>query len=255
MVIALKVCREFSAERITAIANHPDVRPWLGGGRGPLDLSPIVADLRNVLLMGEGGGLMFVQQSPGIYEVHTQFLPEARGENAVAVTQDALRYMFTRTDAVEILSKVPDCNKGAKGLVRAINGTKRFHRDNAWEAPDGTSCGVDYYALTIQDWAGKCASAAASGEWFHGKLEAAKAELGASEPLHDHDEAHDRYVGVTVEMVLAGQVAKAVNFYNSWAAFSGYGSVAVIAVNPVLFDIGDAVLAVRNNDFEVMLCR
>lgn len=255
MAIALEVCREYSAERINVVCNHPDVRPWLGGGTGALDLSATIADQRNVLLMGEGGGLLFVCLRPGQYEVHTQFLPDARGENAVKVTRDALRYMFTRTDAAEILTKVPECNKGAKGLVRAINGTKRFRRESAWIAPDGTPCAVDYYALTIQDWAGKCAEVEASGDWFHGKLEAAKAERGASEPLHDHDEAHDRYVGATVEMVLAGQAPKAVDFYNSWASFSGYGPVSVIAVNPILFDIGDAVLAVRHDDFEVLLCR
>lgn len=255
MPIALEVCREYSAERINVIVNHPNVRPWLGGGMGALDLSAMIADQRNVLLMGSAGGLLFVFVRPGLYEVHTQFLPSGRGEHALAATNDALRWMFTRTDAIEIVTKVPDGNLGAKGLVRSIHGTKRFRRENAWQSPSGGLVGVDYYALSIQDWAGKCGDLAASGEWFHGKLEAAKAERGASEPLHDHDEAHDRYVGATVEMVLAGQVAKALDFYNSWAPFAGYGPVSVIATNPILFDIGDAVLAVRDDDFEVVLCR
>jgi len=40
---SLSVCREFSAERINLVVNHPDVRPWVGGV-GPLDMSPAVAD-------------------------------------------------------------------------------------------------------------------------------------------------------------------------------------------------------------------
>lgn len=249
----LNVRREFSAEGLNHIVNHPDVRPWVGG-TGPLDTSEVVADLRNVLLMGEGGGLLFVRYAPGVYEVHTQFLPEARGANAVVVTNDALRWMFTKTDAVEILTKVPDGNKGAKGLVHAIHGELRFHRDNAWLGPNGSD-GVGYYALPIQSWAGKCADLEASGHWFHDKLEAAKTAMGASEPLHDDDAAHDRYVGATVEMILSGQIEKAMGFYGSWAPFAGYGPVQVIAVNPITIDIGDAILAVRGDDFQVLLVR
>lgn len=254
MIPEFTVEREFGAGRLNAVVNHPGVRPWVGAGSHPLDLTSVVSDQDNVLLMGQGGGLLFIRYAPGIYEVHTQFIPEARGRAAIEATNDALRWMFTKTDAVEILTKVPDRNKGALGLVKAIHGELRFHRDNAWLAADGPD-GVGHYALTIQSWAGKCAAVETSGHWFHEKLEAAKEHLGATNPLHDDDEAHDRYVGATVEMILAGQVAKAINFYNEWAPFAGYATVSIIAANPLVIDIQDAILAVRGGDFEVLLCR
>jgi len=250
---SLSVCREFSAERINVVANHPVVRPWLGGD-GPLDLSSLVANPNNYLLMNADGGVLFQQMEPGLYEAHTQFLPSCRGSDAIEAVKDALRYMFTRTDAVEIVSKVPAGNKGALGLVRAIHGQLQFTREKALLI-NGEPVGVGYYALPIMTWAGKCEYLAASGQWFHEKLEAAKSATAGAAPLHDDDDAHDRYVGATVEMFQAGQIAKALGFYSRWAKFAGYGPISLIATDPILLDIGDAILAVRGDDFSVLLCR
>lgn len=252
---ALCVSREYSAERVNSVVNHPDVRPWMGSIElGPLDLSGAVADPRNVLLMGQGGGLLFMQLEAGLYEVHTQFLPEHRGKEAVAVVRDALRWMFTRSDAVEIVTRVPKGNDGALGLVRAIRGQLQFERPKVWPTPAGM-VDVAYYSKTIMSWARDDERLSLTGEWFHGKLEAAKAATAGAAPLHDDDDAHDRYVGAAAEMIAAGQVAKGINFYNRWAKFAGYGLISVIALNPVVIDIGDAILAVRGDDFDVLLCR
>lgn len=250
---SFSVCREFSAERINIVANHPAVRPWLGG-QGTLDLTPLVADSRNYLLMNGDGGVLFQFLEPGLYEAHTQFLPSCRGAEAVQAVKDALRWMFTRTDAIEIVSKVPAGNKGALGLVRAIHGQLQFTRDNAFLL-GGQMASVGYYSLPIMAWAGKCEELADSGQWFHEKLEAAKNATAGAAPLHDDDDAHDRYVGATVEMFQAGQIGKALGFYSRWAKFAGYGPISLIATNPVVLDIGDAILAVREDDFSVLLCR
>lgn len=250
----LSVCREFSAERVNAVANHPGVRPWVGGGDGPLDLSGLVANPANVLLMGQGGGVLFQCLAPGLYEAHTQFVPDARDAGAVRAVKDALRWMFTRTDAIEIVTKVPDGNKPALGMVRAIHGQKLFERDGIWPVA-GRFEAVSYYTLPIMAWAATADGIAASGEWFHGKLEAAKADRDGALPPHDDDPAHDRYVGATVEMIAAGQVDKGLAFYGRWAVFAGYGPIRAIAANPLVIDIGDALVAVRDDDFSVLLCR
>lgn len=242
--ILFSVAREFHAERLNAVVNHPEVRGFVGPGTNRIDLTQLVANPANVLLMREGGGLFFGQHEEGIYEVHTQFVPEARGEIAVEATRDALRWMFTHTDAREIVTKVDPVNKGALGLVRAIHGELRFKRGD-----------IGHYALPIDAWAGKCQPLEISGNWFHEKLETAKIAMHAAIDIHAYDEFHDRYVGATVEMILAGQIDKAVRFYNRWANFSGYGTVSVITNNPVVIDTGDALIAVRENDFEVILCR
>lgn len=250
---ALTVCREYSADRINAVANHPDVRPWVGG-TGPIDLSPVVANLANVLLMGEGGGVLFVCLAPGLYEAHTQFLPEARGANALQAVKDALFWVFTRTDCIEITTRVPDGNAAALGLVRSIRGTHLFDRPKAWETPSGL-VGVKYYSTTLAEWVRHEDRLVASGEAFHDKLAEAKLRMGASNPPHDDDDAHDRYVGAAVEMIGAGQIDKGIAFYTRWAVFAGYVPVRQIATNPPLLDIGDAVLAVRGDSFDVLLCR
>lgn len=251
---SLSVCREYAAERINAVVNDPGVRPWVGAGSHRLDLTPVIANPANVLMMGQGGGLVFTQSEPGVYEVHTQFVPEARGAAALQAVHDALRWMFTRTDAVEIVTKVPDGNKAALGLVRSIRGEHLFSRPNVWPTDSGP-VGVGYYSKTIMQWASHADGLAETGDWFHEKLEAAKTAQGASAPIHDDDDAHDRYVGAAAEMIMAGQIVKGVNFYNHWARFAGYGLISIIGQNPILLDIGDAVLAVRDDDFEVILCR
>lgn len=248
----LTVHREFAADNINAVVAHPDVRPWVGG-TGPLDLTSVVADPNNVLLMGEGGGLLFQCLAPGLYEVHTQFIPEARGPRALQAVKDALRWMFTKTDCIEVVTKVPDGNVAAYALVRAIKGTCQFHRPNAWLGPNGLT-GVRYYSMTLAEWVRNADGLEERGHWFHQQLEAAKTESNAA-PLHDDDNAHDRYVGATCEMVLGGQIAKALDFYRRWAIFAGYIPAQLIAVNPPVIDIGDAILAVKDGGFDVLLCR
>ena len=248
------VSRHLDADLVNLVANHPDVRPWVGGGNGVLDFTDVVANTTNVLLMNDSGGCLFERVGPGIYEVHTLSLPEGRGPAAVAAVRDALHWMFTQTDCVELQTKVPNGNAGALGLVRAIHGRLQFHRDGVWPGPDGM-VGCGFYSLALSDWAGRADEAMDAGHWFHDKLEMAKSVQGAASPVHDDDDAHDRYVGATVEMILAGQVGKALWFYNRWARFAGYALVQQIAANPVVIDIQDAVLAVKPNDFEVLLCR
>jgi len=251
---SLSVCREFSAERINAVVNHPSVRPWVAAGAGYLDLSAVVSNPTTVLLMAEGGGFLLTQQEPGIYEVHSQFLPDHRGPEVLTAAADASRYMFTRTDCVEIRTRVPQGNVAAAVLAKRMGWELQFERANVWPT-DAGPVPCRYYAKTITQWANTAPGIAETGAWFHEKLEAAKIAANASSPIHDADEAHDRYVGATCEMIMSGQIGKALSFYQRWAAFAGYGPISLIATNPVVVDIGDALLAVRDQDFEVLLCR
>lgn len=250
----MSVVRETNADRLNEVVNHPYVRPWVGGGSDALDLSDIVSNPNNLLLMAEGGGLLFVKTDIGIYEVHTQFVPEHRGEKALQAVKDALRFVFTRTDCIEVQTKVPDGNRAALALVKAIGGEFLFYRPEAWPT-DAGPVGVKHYTQTIHSWAGKSEASAVAGHCFHEALEAAKVAMGAANPLHPDDDAHDRYVGATTEMMLAGQIDKGLWFYNRWARLSGYAEVAQIAANPPVIDIQDAILAVRPNGMEVLLCR
>ena len=49
----------------------------------------------------------------GLYAVHTVSLPEGRGREMLTARSASLREMFTKSDAVEIVTVVPAGNKGA----------------------------------------------------------------------------------------------------------------------------------------------
>lgn len=247
--------REYAAENINAVCNHPEVAPWLGfQGPGPIDLTPVVQNLRNVLLMGDGGGFVFVWLAPGLYEAHSQFVPESRGENATQAAHAASHFMFTRTDCTEIVTRVPRRNVAASAYAQSLGWKLAFRRERAWDH-NGTLIGCDYYSKTINQWAATAPELEELGHRFHETLEAVKASRGATSPVHEDDEAHDRFVGATVAMVTAGQVGKGIDFYCRWAAFAGYGPISLVAMDPPVVDIGDALIAVKEGSYEVLLCR
>jgi len=250
------VIREFDASRINEIVNHPQVRPWLteAGVNSEIDLSRLIANQDNVLLMIDGGGILFHWQEPGVYEAHTQFLPSVRGRSALAATRDSIRWMFTRTDCMEILSKVPVHNKGAEVWAQLSGASLDFERQDAWISWDGPVA-VRYFALRYHDWVKRSVPLVERGRWFHEKLEAEKSRLGIQTPRHSDDSAHDRAVGSAIEMILGGQIAKGIILYNRWARFSGYQPIGLVSEDPVIIDIRDCLVRVLDRDFEVLPCQ
>src|SRR5882724_9813525 len=84
LMMAAEVVRSFDAADINPILNDPSILPSVTiPGIEVIDAAPIVADPRNVLLMAEGGGILFIADEPAIYEVHTNFLPKFRGRHAI----------------------------------------------------------------------------------------------------------------------------------------------------------------------------
>lgn len=241
--------RHFTADSLNEVVNHPSVYEWVrGAATGPLDLTIPVLDEDNVLLMGEYGGVLFIKHSPGTYEAHTQVLPDGRGPWTVDMVNEALRWMFTKTDAIEIVTRVPKGNIAAMALARAINGRPEFTIKMGW-IHEGEVIPADIYALRIQDWMAKAPNLEAKGKWFHERLEAEYDRLGYEEPIHPEDPLHDRYVGAAVEMIMGGQPYKAVIFYNRWAGMTGYAPVKVVSTNPTVIDIHESLLMMREDDF------
>jgi hypothetical protein len=233
--------RTMDAAFLNGVANHPDVRPWLEGPVGPLDLSPLLDDARNHALVNDCGGFVYLFQEPGLYEVHSLLLPEGRAGSSAAA-MDGLRHMFTRTDCVEVQTRVPEANKAALGLTRAMGFARLFDRP-----------GNGYWSLTLDRWRARDPELAAHGERFHVMLEIAKAATGSTLPTHDDDEAHDRAAGASLLMAEAGQVAKAVRTYNRWARFAGYQSIEMRSDSVI--DARDALLGVSGGIVEVLKCQ
>lgn len=247
--------RIFDGEKINAIVNHPSVYPFVHGNHeGPLDLGPLLRNHDHVCLADSLGGCLFQQHSQGIYEAHSQFLPEGRGERALSTVREALHWMFTRTGAVEIWTRCPKGNLAARALARAIGGRDEMTVKNGW-LQDGEIIPATIFSLTIQEWMKSAPGLVDVGEWFHAKLEDEYRLKGYHEPVHDDDSNHNRYVGAAVEMIRGGQPYKGMIFYNRFAVMAGYEPINVVGTDPVTIDIRDAVLEMHGRNFFVASLR
>lgn len=246
----VSISRQTSATHLNSIVNHPEVHPYVSGGfQGALDLSPLIEGGNVVALAGEHGGQVYARIGFGLYEAHSQFTPEGRGEWALAATRASLKWMFTRTDAIEILTRCPTI--ASKALAKSIGGQHEFTIQQGWVL-DGKIVPADIFSLTVQGWMKTAPDLPARGRWFHERLDAEFDRLGIVEPQHEDDDLHDRYVGAAVDMCFGGQPEKAMVFYNRTAALAGWHQIAVINRDPLAVDIGAAILVMRGDDFYVV---
>lgn len=236
----VEIVRETSADRINVILNDEAVRPWVADmSEGVIDITKSVENAHNVLLMGEHGGCMLFKIMPGIYEAHTQVLPPGRGAWAHDFTHEVARWMFTHTDAFDLLTRVPRGHVSAKAATMAVGGRYEFTRPAGCKFR-GKLVDVDVYGLRLQDWAATAPGMVERGAWFHEFLAGEAKRLGIDQPTHEDDESHNRYVGVALEMALAGQVGKAVQMYNRWAVVARHRVIYFVSDDPptIRFDIG-----------------
>jgi hypothetical protein len=248
--------RSFDASEINAILNDPSVFEAIKftGITSPMDVSPIIDNPVNVLLMAEGGGIIFAQMEPGIYEVHTSFLENHRGRHAIRASLAAYRWMFTHTDCMILQTKVPEFNVAAAKFCSIVGAIKEFERKGVWLTESG-AVGMSYWIMKYEDWIRRTSSLMESGRMFHDRLEQEFERHSAKPEVHPDEDCHDLYVGACAETIYAGQPEKAIVLYNRWARFSGYGQISLISKSPLLIDIGSAVLQVVNDNFRVIKCR
>lgn len=240
-----------TAERLNEIVNHSSIFPWVCGYRTePFDLTAFSANPDNVCLVGEHGSVIFQKHQPGIYEFHTCVLPEGRGQWMLDGAKAAFRWMFTKTDAFELITKCPDGNIASKAGARAVGCSNVFRTRPTWSTEKGL-VSVDIWSILLQHWIKQTPEMTAIGADFHDKLEQKYALLGKKD-AHGADEVHNQYVGATIEMILNGQVNKAVCFYNRWAKLSGYQLISVNSYEPLVINIQESLLRVENGDFEIV---
>lgn len=244
------ISRTFDATFLNECANNPEVRPYVGPGTDALDLTALISNPMNFTLVTEGGGWVLINLMPGVYELHTLFLPSGRGAGYFAAASEALRWMFTHTDCLEILTRCPDDNPGARMAAVKVGFRERFRRDGVWQSGLGEACGVSYQAFTLDDWLKRDPEIANVGHDFHVRLEAEKALRGSELPDHPEDEAHDRAVGAAYLMAQHGQIGKAVGMYNRWAMFAGYAPIQMLSAT--ILDIADAILEVNDGEMRVL---
>lgn len=176
-----------------AIINHAAVRPFMTSvNDGALDVRPLAHDARGVLLIGEPafGCFLCYRVMDGVYEVHAGVLPGGRGAWCLEFGLSAVRHMFTTTDAIEILTRIP------QGHIGTIALAKRTGFKERWTRPHCRFRGQDVpytvWSVVMQDW------------W----------------PVDDDERA-----AVLKEMIAAGQTLKAQNWHMRWAFLSRDGMV------------------------------
>lgn len=228
--------RTMDATLLNAVMNDPSVRPHVVADDGLVDVASLVEDPNNYALVTEFGGFLLIRHEPGVYEVHTQFLPEGRGKYAVQAMREGFRYMFIHTDCLEIITKVCEDNPAADSFAKLAGFRQRFARDNAW---NGKS--MSYRVITIDEWTTRDPATKKAGKAFHDRLEKEKIRKGSVLPVHDEDTAHDQYVGASF-LMMREQPVKAVWFYNKWARFSGYATIDLLSDKPVVVDVRDAII-------------
>lgn len=247
----MTVKRTMDATFLNSVANHPDVRPSLGGS-GPIDLTSLINNPENVALQGEFGGFVVQKLEHGVYECHSMFLPEGRGAFVSKAMQEGLRYLFVCTDCIEMVTKCPAGNGAAFGAARAMGFTLSYKLDRGWPHEDGTYGPVDCMYLPFKKWVAKDEQVQARGEWFHNRLE----ELTEGKlPAHYEEPAHNRAAGASVLMYEAGNSVKATASYNLWAKTAGFPVVRLLSLNPVILDMDQVVVGIADGDMEVLQCR
>jgi hypothetical protein len=226
--------------RIEVICNDPGVRLWACDGAPPFSTSRLVPP--SFAVLGVEGCFLAMSIEPSRYMVHTNILPDFRGELARIASEEALRIAFCQTDALELETLTPVTIPHAQLFARQMGFRYRFTREKLWPWR-GELHNVNFLSMSILDWAlsGSCRDA---GEAFHQRLHD---ELGQS--AHPDGAAHNAIVGAAVEMVRAGRAHKAVAFYNYWARVAGYQRIQIVSLDPLRIDIHQCVLRVEGDQF------
>lgn len=236
--------RSFDIERINAILNHPSVRPDVADQTAvTLDATAAVQDHRNYLILGEHGGCLNFFVLPGVYEVHTFVLPEGRGAWALAAASEIAHYMFTKTDAYDIYTRIPRPHIAAKQLALSIAGARfEFTPDMPCKFREkDVEC--DIFSARIHDWMTTAPRLEQIGEWFHEQLEATGKEIP-----HANLPNHNRYVGGALAMAMGGQYDKARLLFNRWAMAVHAPPVEIESYDPPIFKFNHNERAKINPD-------
>jgi hypothetical protein len=134
-------------QKINSLINHPSIRErTLLGFDIDADLTSLIESGEAVFLGDEGGGFLVHSRGEGVWDVHTQFLPDTPKHDLMDRVCESLRYMFTRTDCMALTTFVEYGNKPALYLALRAG----FKKVGEVEVLGRLG---DLLIFTIKDWA------------------------------------------------------------------------------------------------------
>lgn len=118
---------EYDFPTVYNIMHDPSVAPWVRDDHTP-DLAPesVLAMLRcsRYYLLGNSERTMAVLFAPLVsgscFEIHTNILPEGRGEKAVRDGREMIKYMKSNTPCKTLMTWIPSFNRPALALARKL---------------------------------------------------------------------------------------------------------------------------------------
>jgi hypothetical protein len=149
----MKIYRSHNPARFIEIVEDPSIKDrHVAYGHDFPDLAALVKDKNNILLMVDNEGCFFLHyQEPGVYELHTSFLPIMRGKRGLIAAELASDWVFNNTDVSEIWTSVPAGNIAAK--AGAIKGGFKYQHTLLKEWPTALGAvDVHRYRMTVNDW-------------------------------------------------------------------------------------------------------
>ena len=204
--------RSFDAARANEMANHPSVRRYVSEAPGLVDISGIIQHPGVVVLVGAFGTLLGVRYEPCGYEAHCWVLPQGSGRWARDFLAAGAKWVFTRTDAFDLTTRIPEGYSAPRALAVRAGTTHEFttYPGGIWQ---GRMTPMHTYSLSLNKWAGFAPG---------------------------FDGVHGRYFEIMLEMARQGQLRKAVAFYNRWALLSRLRTVECVDADPLTlrFDFG-----------------
>ncbi len=152
---------------------------------------------------------------------------------------NAYRVMFTQTDCLGLLAKIP-MNGEEAALATLLGWTHQFD-----------SRGIGHWELCYNDWIRNTPELMQVGVNFINRLELEFMRHGHTQKI-ETEPSYLLHIGALAAMLYTDQMDKAVALYNGWARFADYPQIELKSHSPALLDIGNALLQMTGDSFKVI---
>lgn len=122
--------RATAPDHLERIANHPRVRPFIGGTpeSKASEFRAGESWARTIALEWDEGGVVFIEEGPGVYSAHLVFLPKTR--DVIGKVAQALDYLMP-DHADRVLADFPVGFRHVRRLAERL-GFTHHHDAHGW---------------------------------------------------------------------------------------------------------------------------